>query len=69
MSFASNLLGAVVGGAIEYAALITGYQALAVIVAVLYVAAYGAVRWLPMLADRDLIAREFPESPAVPAPV
>ena len=68
MSFASNLLGAVVGGAIEYVALITGYQALAVIVAVLYLAAYGAVRWLPVLADRELITREFPEGPVVAAP-
>ena len=41
MSFASNLLGAVVGGAIEYVAFVTGYQALAIIVAVLYLAAYG----------------------------
>ena len=73
MSFASNLLGAVVGGAIEYVALITGYQALAVIVALLYVAAYGAVRWLPLLADRELATRESPSasspSSAVPAPV
>ena len=28
MAFASNLLGAMVGGALEYLALITGYQAL-----------------------------------------
>ena len=72
MSFASNLLGAVVGGAIEYVALITGYQALAVIVAVLYLAAYGAVRWLPMLADRELVRhdvtdRDLPDVPVVPS--
>ena len=36
MAFASNLLGAVVGGAIEYVALITGYGWLLVIVAGLY---------------------------------
>ncbi len=59
MSFASNLLGAVVGGAIEYVALITGYQALAIAVAVLYAAAYAAVRWFPRFADRDLeVAQE-----------
>ncbi|HEV3226843.1 MAG TPA: hypothetical protein VGZ52_08415 [Acidimicrobiales bacterium] len=35
-AFAANLLGAIVGGMIEYAALITGYRFLLVIVAVLY---------------------------------
>ena len=33
MAFASNLLGAMVGGALEYLALITGYQALLLVVA------------------------------------
>ena len=54
MSFASNLLGAVLGGTLEYIALVTGYQQLAWLVALLYLAAYVAVRWLPRLADRDL---------------
>ena len=40
MAFASNLLGAVVGGAIEYVALITGYGWLLVIVGGLYAAAW-----------------------------
>ena len=40
MAFASNLLGAMVGGAVEYLALITGYQALLLVVAGLYAAAY-----------------------------
>jgi hypothetical protein len=35
-AFGANLLGAMVGGLIEYLALITGYQALAFVVAVLY---------------------------------
>jgi SAM-dependent methyltransferase len=35
-AFGANLLGAMVGGLIEYLALITGYQALALVVAVLY---------------------------------
>ena len=47
MSFASNLLGAMVGGALEYVALVTGYQQLAWLVAGLYLAAYAAVRWVP----------------------
>ena len=33
MAFASNLLGAMVGGALEYLALITGYQSLLLVVA------------------------------------
>jgi len=39
-AFGANLLGAMVGGVVEYAALVTGYQALAVLVAVLYAAAW-----------------------------
>ncbi len=54
MSFASNLLGAVLGGTLEYIALVTGYQQLAWLVVLLYLAAYVAVRWLPRLADREL---------------
>src|SRR5262249_47255484 len=34
--FAANLLGAMVGGVIEYVSLITGYRALLIVVAVLY---------------------------------
>lgn len=41
-AFGANLLGAMVGGVIEYAALLTGYQALAVLVALLYGAAWLA---------------------------
>jgi hypothetical protein len=54
MAFASNLLGAMVGGALEYLALVTGYRALLLLVALLYVAAYLlATRWR-LLADREL---------------
>lgn len=35
-AFAANLLGAMVGGVVEYASLVTGYRALLVLVAVLY---------------------------------
>ncbi|HSL32648.1 MAG TPA: hypothetical protein VK871_03305, partial [Candidatus Limnocylindrales bacterium] len=51
MAFASNLLGAMVGGAIEYVALITGYQALLLVVGVLYVAAYVFAIRIRLLAD------------------
>ena len=44
LAFGANLLGAMVGGVVEYVALITGYQALAVIVALLYAAAW--VTWM-----------------------
>ena len=47
MAFASNLLGAMVGGALEYLALITGYQALLIVVAILYGLAWFTVDALP----------------------
>jgi hypothetical protein len=40
VAFGANLLGAMVGGAIEYIALISGYRFLLVIVALLYAAAF-----------------------------
>jgi len=40
VAFGSNLLGAVVGGVLEYTALMTGYTALAILVVVLYGAAF-----------------------------
>lgn len=46
MAFASNLLGAMVGGALEWVALVTGYQALLLIVGACYFVAYWlAARW------------------------
>ncbi|HEX8026452.1 MAG TPA: hypothetical protein VF484_09610, partial [Candidatus Limnocylindrales bacterium] len=54
MAFASNLLGAMVGGALEYVALLTGYRDLLLIVAALYALAWlFANRWR-RLSDRDL---------------
>jgi spermidine synthase len=44
VAFGANLLGAMVGGVLEYAALITGYQALLLLVAILYGAAFVAGR-------------------------
>lgn len=54
MAFASNLLGAMVGGALEYLALITGYQLLLVVVAALYGLAWLFANRFRVLADRDL---------------
>jgi hypothetical protein len=46
MAFASNLLGAMVGGTLEYVALLTGYAFLLVVVAALYLLAWlFATRW------------------------
>ena len=39
-AFGANLLGAMVGGVVEYAALVSGYQALAILVALFYGAAW-----------------------------
>ncbi|HEY7599915.1 MAG TPA: hypothetical protein VH741_08310 [Candidatus Limnocylindrales bacterium] len=60
MAFASNLLGAMVGGAIEYLALITGYGALLVVVAALYGLAWLFATRLRLAADVELAA----EAPA-----
>jgi len=54
MAFASNLLGAMVGGALEYVALLTGYRDLLIIVAVLYALAWLSANRFRWLADRDL---------------
>jgi hypothetical protein len=54
MAFASNLLGAVVGGAIEYVALISGYGFLLVVVAILYAAAWLLATRVRFLADVGL---------------
>jgi len=56
MAFASNLLGAVVGGAIEYVALISGYGWLLVIVGALYAAAWLLGTRVRLMADRELSA-------------
>jgi SAM-dependent methyltransferase len=69
MAFASNLLGAMVGGAVEYLALISGYQALLVVLGALYVLAWVLASRFRLLADRDLMTTS-PTSPGsqTPAP-
>jgi hypothetical protein len=69
MAFASNLLGAMVGGALEYLALITGYQALLLVVAGLYALAWLFSSRLRLLADRELEAdRDLAPEPHAPSP-
>jgi len=58
MAFASNLIGAMVGGVLEYAALVTGYQALLIVVAAIYAAAYVAGSRVRLFADRRLLTAE-----------
>ena len=52
MAFASNLVGATLGGVLEYAALITGYRGLLLVVAGLYVAALLLGSRIRVLGDR-----------------
>jgi hypothetical protein len=44
LAFGANLLGAMVGGILEYVSLITGYRVLLIVVGVLYAAAFGLQR-------------------------
>jgi hypothetical protein len=55
VAFAANLLGAIVGGLLEYLSLVTGYRFLLVVVAVLYGLAFLAYR---------LVGREGAVTPA-----
>ncbi|HLY35957.1 MAG TPA: hypothetical protein VKU35_04515, partial [Candidatus Limnocylindria bacterium] len=59
MAFASNLLGAMLGGVLEYVALITGYRFLILLVAALYLVAYLLARWR-LLGDRALESANAP---------
>ncbi len=80
MAFASNLLGAVIGGAIEYVALISGYGWLLVVVGGLYALAWLLATRARWLADRsldvetetprshDLVAERVERVPARPGP-
>jgi SAM-dependent methyltransferase len=60
MAFASNLIGAMVGGTLEYVALITGFRVLLVVVAGLYAVAFVLARRWRFLADVDLVAESAP---------
>jgi hypothetical protein len=60
MAFASNLLGAVIGGAVEYVALISGYGFLLVLVALLYLAAWLLATRLRFFADVELAPETSP---------
>ena len=63
MAFAVNLLGAMLGGALEYIALLTGYRALLLVVGALYVLAWLAATRVRVLRGRDLVGRARSASP------
>ena len=68
MSFASNLLGAMVGGALEYVALVTGFRSLFILVAGLYLEALLLARRFRFLADAQLVDERAEPSAATPIP-
>jgi hypothetical protein len=49
-AFAANLLGAMIGGLLEYLSLLTGYRFLLLVVAALYTLALLTSRAMPRLA-------------------
>jgi spermidine synthase len=61
LAFAANLLGAMVGGCLEYLALLFGYHALLILAGVLYVGAY-------LIRPRTTRSQPPPSSVTEPAP-
>ncbi|MBV8256671.1 MAG: spermidine synthase [Actinobacteria bacterium] len=61
-AFAANLLGAMVGGALEYLSLVTGYRALLLVVGGLYVAALVSYRLLTRTAGAPVPVVDSPGS-------
>jgi hypothetical protein len=59
IAFGTNLLGAIVGGVLEYGALVIGYRALLIVVAALYAAAFVTGRshlvGRPAVDDREVV--------------
>jgi Spermine/spermidine synthase domain len=59
IAFGTNLLGAIVGGVLEYGALLIGYRALLIVVAALYAAAFVTGRshllGRPAVDDREVV--------------
>ena len=66
MAFASNLLGAMAGGALEYLAILSGYRFLLILVAGLYLLAWLFATRYRTLADRDLAADGDPDPDTTP---
>jgi hypothetical protein len=66
MAFASNLIGATLGGVLEYLALITGYRGLLLVVAGLYLAAFVLGSRVRVLGDRP-VSDGMPPAPILAA--
>lgn len=66
IAFGTNLLGAIVGGVLEYGALLVGYRALLIVVGVLYGLALvtGRSHLLPRRAERTGRRQQVPSSTA-----
>jgi SAM-dependent methyltransferase len=67
MAFASNLLGAVIGGAVEYVALVTGYAWLLFLVGGLYLLAWALASNVRLLADVGLSSPNAPGTASSPS--
>jgi hypothetical protein len=64
-AFAANLLGAMVGGALEYVALITGYRFLLIVIGVLYGLAFLTSRFLSARGAGGLRGADVPAAAGV----
>ena len=75
IAFGANLLGAMVGGILEYSALLFGYRALLPVVGVLYLLAFISERRISRGAETDLaeqldeVGLEFEGVPHAPSPI
>lgn len=67
VAFGANLLGAMVGGLLEYSSLIVGYQSLLVFVAVLYTFAFifSRKRELRAAVQAPTLGRTYPDAPFI----
>jgi len=74
-AFGANLLGAMVGGVLEYSALLFGYRALLPVVGILYLLAFISERRISRGAETDLaehldeVGLEFEGVPHAPSPI
>jgi hypothetical protein len=65
MAFGTNLLGAIVGGCLEYLSLIFGYRALLILAATLYAGAYLVMPRSPTPATPAVGTERAGAAPAV----
>jgi hypothetical protein len=70
LALGTNLLGAMLGGCLEYLSLVTGYRALLLLAAVLYVLAYAVTPREPVATSGEPVLQRRPmrSDAAQPAP-